>query len=70
MFMVDLAVPRDIESEVKALSDVYLYTVDDLAHVVQTAATAVRRRWLKPKSSSTQACRTSCTGWTNVAVCR
>jgi glutamyl-tRNA reductase len=36
MFMVDLAVPRDIEAEVKALSDVYLYTVDDLAHVVQT----------------------------------
>jgi len=36
MFMVDLAVPRDIEVEVKALEDVYLYTVDDLAGVVQT----------------------------------
>jgi glutamyl-tRNA reductase len=36
MFMVDLAVPRDIEFEVKALDDVYLYTVDDLASVVQT----------------------------------
>ena len=36
MFMVDLAVPRDIEQEVKALQDVYLYTVDDLAAVVQT----------------------------------
>ena len=36
MFMVDLAVPRDIEVEVKALPDIYLYTVDDLAHVVQT----------------------------------
>jgi glutamyl-tRNA reductase len=36
MFMVDLAVPRDIEPEVKALEDVYLYTVDDLAQVVQT----------------------------------
>ena len=35
MFMVDLAVPRDIEPEVAALSDVYLYTVDDLAAVVQ-----------------------------------
>jgi glutamyl-tRNA reductase len=35
MFMVDLAVPRDIEPEVKALEDVYLYTVDDLAHVVR-----------------------------------
>ena len=36
MFMVDLAVPRDIEPEVKDLGDVYVYTVDDLAHVVQT----------------------------------
>ena len=36
MFMVDLAVPRDIEPEVKGLPDIYLYTVDDLAQVVQT----------------------------------
>jgi glutamyl-tRNA reductase len=36
MFMVDLAVPRDIEPEVKSLEDVYLYTVDDLASVIQT----------------------------------
>jgi len=36
MFMVDLAVPRDIEPEVKGLADVYLYTVDDLAAVVQS----------------------------------
>ncbi len=35
IFMVDLAVPRDIEGEVKNLGDVYLYTVDDLAHVVK-----------------------------------
>lgn len=35
MFMVDLAVPRDIEPEVGELDDVFLYTVDDLAHVVQ-----------------------------------
>ncbi len=37
IFMVDLAVPRDIEAEVKSLEDVYLYTVDDLASVVQSA---------------------------------
>jgi glutamyl-tRNA reductase len=36
MFMVDLAVPRDIEPEVARLNDVFLYTVDDLAQVVQT----------------------------------
>jgi glutamyl-tRNA reductase len=37
MFMVDLAVPRDIEPEVARLSDIYLYTVDDLSALVQTA---------------------------------
>ena len=36
MFMVDLAVPRDIEPEIKSLQDVYLYSVDDLSAVVQT----------------------------------
>ena len=36
IFMIDLAVPRDIEPEVKALPDIYLYTVDDLAQVVQS----------------------------------
>jgi glutamyl-tRNA reductase len=34
IFMVDLAVPRDIEPEVSELDDVFLYTVDDLAQVV------------------------------------
>jgi glutamyl-tRNA reductase len=36
MFMVDLAVPRDIEEEVGELDDVFLYTVDDLAQVVES----------------------------------
>ncbi|GLR12476.1 glutamyl-tRNA reductase [Chitinimonas prasina] len=35
VFMVDLAVPRDVEPEVGALPDVYLYTVDDLSEVVR-----------------------------------
>lgn len=35
MFMVDIAVPRDIEPEVSELDDVYLYTVDDLQEVIQ-----------------------------------
>lgn len=34
MFMVDLAVPRDIEAEVQQLKDVYLYTVDDLQNTL------------------------------------
>jgi glutamyl-tRNA reductase len=35
IFMVDIAVPRDIEAEVADLADVYLYTIDDLKDVVQ-----------------------------------
>lgn len=35
MFMVDLAVPRDIEPEVGQLGDVYLYTVDDLRNTIE-----------------------------------
>src|SRR5438067_10261745 len=34
IFMVDLAVPRDIEPEAAELDDVFLYTVDDLAQIV------------------------------------
>ena len=35
MFMVDIAVPRDIESQVSELRDIYLYTVDDLQEVIE-----------------------------------
>lgn len=35
MFMVDIAVPRDIEPQVGELEDVYLYTVDDLTEVIE-----------------------------------
>ena len=38
MFMVDLAVPRDIEVEVGSLDAVSLYTVDDLAQIVSSGA--------------------------------
>jgi glutamyl-tRNA reductase len=34
MFMLDIAIPRDIEPEVAQLDDVFLYTVDDLQQVV------------------------------------
>ncbi|MDR2878235.1 MAG: glutamyl-tRNA reductase [Chromatiales bacterium] len=34
MLMIDIAVPRDIEPEVGALRDVYLYTVDDLKEII------------------------------------
>lgn len=35
IFMVDLAVPRDVEPEVGELDDIFLYTVDDLAEIVR-----------------------------------
>lgn len=34
MLMIDLAVPRDIESTISEIDDVYLYSVDDLQHVI------------------------------------
>jgi glutamyl-tRNA reductase len=34
IFMVDLAVPRDIEPEVGGLADIYLYSIDDLQEIV------------------------------------
>jgi len=38
MFIVDLAVPRDVEPEVARLDDVYVYTVDDLGRIVASGA--------------------------------
>ncbi|MGZ8256154.1 MAG: glutamyl-tRNA reductase, partial [Gallionella sp.] len=35
LFIVDLAVPRDVEAEVAQLSDVFLYSMDDIAEVVK-----------------------------------
>lgn len=35
MFMVDIAVPRDIEAEVDEINDIYLYTVDDLKDIIE-----------------------------------
>jgi glutamyl-tRNA reductase len=42
MFMVDLAVPRDIEREVGELDDVFLYTIDDLGDIVSANLDARR----------------------------
>ena len=35
IFMVDIAVPRDIEPEVGSLPDVYLYSIDDLTQIIE-----------------------------------
>ena len=35
IFIVDLAVPRDVEPEAAELDDVFLYTIDDLSNVIK-----------------------------------
>jgi glutamyl-tRNA reductase len=35
MFIVDLAVPRDVEPEASELDDLFLYSIDDLANIVK-----------------------------------
>jgi len=35
IFVVDIAVPRDIEPEAAELPDVYLYTIDDLTEIIE-----------------------------------
>ncbi len=47
MFMVDLAVPHDIEAEVQQLRDVYLYTVDDLQNTIDQNMDSRRRAALQ-----------------------
>jgi glutamyl-tRNA reductase len=33
--LIDLGVPRDIESQIKNLDNVYLYTIDDLGEIIE-----------------------------------
>ena len=42
MFIVDFAVPRDVEAEVATLRDVFLYTLDDLGNIVQEGSESRR----------------------------
>jgi glutamyl-tRNA reductase len=42
IFIVDFAVPRDVEREVAGLEDVFLYTIDDLGAIVQEGAESRR----------------------------
>ncbi len=43
VFLLDLAVPRDIEAEVESLGDAYLYTVDDMMNIVASGQEARRQ---------------------------
>src|SRR5258708_4395460 len=50
IFIVDLAVPRDVEAEVAALEDVFLYTIDDLGAIVQEGAQSRRAAVLEAEA--------------------
>ena len=50
MFIVDIAIPRDVEPEVAELSDVYLYTIDDLSEIIEEN---VRQRRAAAESAET-----------------
>jgi glutamyl-tRNA reductase len=43
LFLIDIAVPRDIEPEINSIDDVYLYNIDDLKGVA-AANLKLRRR--------------------------
>jgi glutamyl-tRNA reductase len=60
MFMVDLAVPRDIEPEVAGLDDVFLS---------RPASKAARPPLRRPRRSSKRACSRSCTGSATAPWC-
>jgi glutamyl-tRNA reductase len=49
MLILDLAVPRDFESEIGELAEVYLYTVDDLQQVCQRNRQLREQDWPKAK---------------------
>ena len=50
MFIVDIAIPRDVEPEVAELADVYLYTIDDLTEIIEEN---VRQRRAAAESAET-----------------
>lgn len=57
-FMVDIAVPRDIEPQVGDLADVYLYTVDDLRGVIDESLKSREGAALEAEEYIRQGCET------------
>ena len=44
LFLIDIAVPRDVDPRVNKLDNVYLYDVDDLSQIVDESLRGPRRR--------------------------
>ena len=71
MFMVDLAVPRDIEPEVGApVRRLPVHRGRPVGAWCRPPARSARPRWSRPRPSSTPACRASRTGSTSAPRCR
>ena len=70
MFLADLAVPRDVEPEVAQLSDVYLYTVDDLSQLVQSGSNRRQAAVAQAEAIVDAGVLGSRTGWNSATTCR
>lgn len=53
LFLIDIAVPRNIEADIHSLDDVYLYNIDDLQEVAQ-ANLRLRRKEIREAEASIQ----------------
>ena len=69
VFMVDLAVPRDIEAEVAAMDDVFVYTVDDLASMVREGMDARQSAVAQAEAIIESQVGSFPTGWTSARWC-
>ena len=56
MFVVDLAVPRDVEPQVNDLKNVFLYTVDDLQAVISENLESRKRAAMEAEKIVTDRC--------------
>ncbi len=62
LFLIDIAVPRDIEPEINSIDDVYLYNIDDLK-VVSEANLKLRKREVMAAEEMTERAVIDYQGW-------
>lgn len=60
LFLIDIAVPRDVEDAVNELDGVYLYNIDDLAEVVEAGRAARREEAVKAEALIAEEARRFC----------
>jgi hypothetical protein len=51
LFIIDIAVPRDVDPSVNELEGVYLYDIDSIRSVAEQSLASAGNRWLRPKRS-------------------